>query len=148
MRNSEKQPDGVTLNPARDGKYVAWDATCWDTVAPSRLEAAARKPGVAARIADSTKRDKYKELGQEFLFYPVVSETFGVLSESTKELFSFLGKKTRERSGEMRSTAWLRQRFALAVVRGNIAAVLGTIPRVSRGSKGDDACFVNFTFWF
>ena len=39
-----------------------------------------------------------------------------------------LGKKIAAASGEQRATAFLKQRLALAVQRGNAAAVLGTLP--------------------
>ncbi|XP_055352588.1 uncharacterized protein LOC129598632 [Paramacrobiotus metropolitanus] len=123
-----KRPDGMTLIPVRDGKAVVWDATCWDTVAVSHVNASSRKAGSVAQMAENSKRGKYdfvEELG--YLFYPLAVETFGTFGVSFAELIRFVGRKIRELTGEPRSTAFLRQRLSLAVVRGNAAAVLGTL---------------------
>jgi hypothetical protein len=47
-----------------------------------------------------------------------------------------LGRRTAEVSGDPRSTAFLKQRLALAVQRGNAASVLGTMTRETLEARG------------
>ena len=62
-------------------------------------------------------------LSQSYDFAPLAIETTGVLGPAFETLIAELGRRISERTGERRETQWLRQRVALAVVRGNAAAV-------------------------
>ena len=44
-----------------------WDATVWDTLAPSHRSLAARAVGEVANLAEKTKLAKYKELESRFI---------------------------------------------------------------------------------
>ena len=50
-------------------------------------------------------------------------ETSGVLGPAFNDLVQDIGNRVRQRSGERRETAWLRQRVSLAVARGNTATI-------------------------
>ncbi|XP_055349847.1 uncharacterized protein LOC129596553 [Paramacrobiotus metropolitanus] len=128
FRDNGKRPDGMTLVPVREGKQLVWDATFADTLAQSYLIRSAKAAGAAAHQAEIRKRYNYRGLGDQYWFYPFAVETLGVLGEAAREVVSFFGRKIKDRSGESRSTAFLKQRISLAIIKGNAAAVLGTLP--------------------
>jgi hypothetical protein len=113
------------------GRCLLWDATCPDTLAPSHLHQSAAASGAAAALAERKKNDKYQVLSITYEFVPVVIETLGSWGESGLALVSEIGRRMAVITGDQRSTAFLKQRLALAVQRGNAAAVLGTFQRAN-----------------
>ncbi|KAF0308860.1 hypothetical protein FJT64_019983 [Amphibalanus amphitrite] len=105
---------------------LAWDATCVNTYADSHVLAAATSAGTAAREAEVKKRKKYDDLTQRFHFEPLAFETSGACGPSTKVFVRELGARIASVTEDRRETAWLWQRLALAVVRGNAASILQT----------------------
>ena len=59
LRDDFKRPDGATLDPWKRGKYLVWDFTCPDTLAPSHLNRSSTAAGSAAVLAEENKRVKY-----------------------------------------------------------------------------------------
>ena len=47
-RHDNRRPDGMSLTPWSNGRCLAWDFTCPDTLAPSHLNNAVNGPGVVA----------------------------------------------------------------------------------------------------
>ena len=130
-RTYAKRPDEATLVPWLRGRCLLWDATCPDTLAPSHLHQSAAASGAAAALAERKKNDKYQVLSITYEFVPVVIETLGSWGESGLALVSEIGRRMAVITGDQRSTAFLKQRLALAVQRGNAAAVLGTFQRAN-----------------
>jgi len=126
----DKRPDGATLDPWRSGKYLLWDFTCPDTLAPSRLRHSSQEVGWAAENAEALKRTKYAELisNGDYIFAPIAIETLGVWGPSALSLCNEIGGRAANLSGDPRATTFLKQRLGLAVHRGNAAAVIGTHP--------------------
>ena len=127
-RSDGKRPDGATIMPWKSGRVLVWDATCPDTFAPSHLQLAIREAGAVADQAERKKKDKYAELAATHHFVPVAIETMGVFGKEAEAFFIELGRRIREETGEPLSFHYLLQRIAVAVQRGNAAAVLGTTP--------------------
>ena len=125
-RGDGRRPDGVTVFPFREGKCLAWDATCVDTFSASSLINAAITPGSAADTAEERKRARYSSLADRYLFQPVAIETTGAMGSSTRAFIDSLGKRISERSGDRRETSWLHERLSIAVVRGNSASIMAT----------------------
>jgi len=73
LRGDGKRPDGATLDPWRSGRYLVWDFTCPDTLAPSHLNHSSQAAGSAAAQAEALKNTKYAELvsSGDFIFAPV-----------------------------------------------------------------------------
>ena len=126
-RGGGKRPDGITVFPYRRGRMLMWDATCVNTFCKTNLIASASSAGAAALAAEESKRRKYAALAERYDFAPLAVETSGVLGSTFNDLLQDIGRRTRDRSGEPRETAWLRQRVGLAVVRGNAAAIGGLL---------------------
>ena len=120
-----KRPDGATIVPWRSGRVMVWDATCPDTFAPSHISLATSEAGAVADEAERKKKLKYSSLLATHHFIPIASGVFG--SEATS-FFKELARRIKIETGEPRSFHFLAQRIAVAIQRGNAAAVLGTMP--------------------
>jgi hypothetical protein len=125
-RSDAKRPDGATLVPWSSGRCLLWDATCPDTLAPSYVQRSADKPGMAAAQAEARKRSKYAALSIAHDFVPVAIETLGTWGEEGLAFINEVGRRIAAVTGDKRATSFLKQRLAMAVQRGNAAAVLGT----------------------
>ena len=121
------RPNGLTYFSYKAGKPLAWDFTSPCTVAPSNISASIQEAGKAANKAEDLKIKKYEELLQDFHVVPIAIETFGSFGTHGKKLIQDIGKMLIEKSGEKRSKFYLFQRLSMAVQRGNVAAVLGTV---------------------
>ena len=129
MRSDGKRPDGATVIPWKSGWTLAWDATCPDTFAPSHVALAAREAGTVASLAESKKLQKYALLGNSYHFVPIAIETSAVFGPEALSFLRELGRRIKAETGEPRSLQFLLLGIAVAVQRGNTAAVLGTEPR-------------------
>lgn len=91
--NDEKHVDGVTLIPCAYGRYLAWDATCAYTFAPSYLSQSSRKCGL---IAENAARDKirlYTEVIEtNYIFVQITVETMGSWCNEASDFLHSLGR--------------------------------------------------------
>ena len=146
-RDDQKQPDGMSLVPVKDGRCLVWDATCVDTLCVSHLASSLANPGAAANNAEADKFTHYTDIMQRYDFRPVGFETFGPAGKEAKKLLNFIGKRLTVSTGEKRSTQFLWQRCSIEIQRGNAISVLATIPY----SRGLDEIFYllqpSFVFW-
>ena len=111
-----------------------WDATVTDTYAASNIVECAVQVGSAARKAEELKRRKYTGLATTYLFEPLAFETTGVYGDTTSLVIKELGSRLSSTSGDLRETAWLRQRISVAILRGNVTCIRASAGRFS----GDD----------
>ena len=79
--------------------------------------------------AAGRKRRKYEYLGQRLQFVPLAVETAGVWDPAGLRFLREVGVRVAAVTGEKRAPAFFLQRLSLAVQRGNVAAVLGTLPK-------------------
>src|SRR6188768_1897386 len=56
LREDGKRPDGATLDPWHSGRYLVWDFTCPDTLAPSHLNLSSQAAGSVAEQAETQGR--------------------------------------------------------------------------------------------
>ena len=95
-------------------------------MAPSHLSVTIQGAGKAADKAEEVKLKKYDELKKEFHVVPVGSETFGSWGSHAKKFLEELGNLLIKKTKEKRSKHWMFQRLSMAIVRGNVASVMGT----------------------
>jgi len=133
-RADAKRPDGVTLVPWSRGRCLIWDATCPDTVAASHVHQSSVTAGSAAAASEAIKRAKYASLTTAHEFVPVVIETLGTWGPAGSSFINEVGKRITAKTGDRRSTVFLRQRLSLAVQRGNAVSILGTFTSVETDS--------------
>jgi hypothetical protein len=81
---------------------------------------------MAAAQAEARKRSKYAALSIAHDFVPVAIETLGTWGEEGLAFINEVGRRIAAVTGDKRATSFLKQRLAMAVQRGNAAAVLGT----------------------
>ena len=107
---------------------MLWDYTCRDTFAPSYLSSTSKHAGHAANKAEVDKINHYSELSNQFIFVPVASETSGIFGKLALNLLKKIGSKIADVTNEKRSTSYLIQRISVAIQKGNVVSILGTIP--------------------
>ena len=105
---------------------LVWDATCPDTLAPSHTNLAASEPGAVAEEAELRKKAKYSHLEASHHFVPVAVETMGVFGPEARSFLRDLGRHLTRVTGDPLEHNYLMQRIAVAVQRGNAAAILGS----------------------
>ena len=131
-RSDGKRPDGLTLYPWTGGKCVVWDYTCRDTLAPSHVAATSQEAGGAAKKAEDTKLAVYQELASNYNVIPVATETLGSWGPRGLKFIRDIGSRIADATGEKRSKYFLFQAISMAVQRGNVASILGTVPDVKK----------------
>ena len=136
LRTDGKRSDGATLDPWQRGKYRVWDFTCPDTLAPSHLSLSSQTAGSVEAKAEAGKLVKYAEIASsaDYIFTPIAIETLGAWGPSADAICSDIGARLSSLTGDIRATAFLKQRLAIAVQKGNAAAINGTSP------LGDISC--------
>jgi hypothetical protein len=142
-QHDNKRPDGLSLVPWKNGRCLAWDFTCPDTLAPSHINTAVSGPGIVANEAEAQKKTKYADLTSTYHFVPVAVETLGALGEEAAEFMHELGRRITAVTGERRATEFLLQRLSVAIQRGNASAVLGTAnSKADKQQNLDVVCYL------
>ena len=125
--SSSLRPDGCSIIPWSQGKCIAWDVTCPDTLAASSVSGSAITAGHAAEHASNAKRMKYQQLQSSHYFAPIAIETLGAINEEAIELLNALGSRIIAKTGDSRERMFLYQQLSMAVQRGNIACFTGSL---------------------
>ena len=125
--SSSLRPDGTTIIPWSQGKCLAWDVTCPDTLATSNVTGCAREAGSAAERAAQLKHSKYQQLQSTHDFAPIALETLGPINKEGLSLLNALGGRIIAKVGNLRERMFLFQRLSMAVQRGNIASFVGSL---------------------
>jgi len=105
----------MTLMPWWAGKPAVWDVTVVCTRAGSHLNSSAREADSAA----SHKTAKYVNLAASYIFFPIVVEPQGPLSEEARQLLRDIGRRISASSGDDREMSFLFQRVSVVVQRFN-----------------------------
>ena len=126
-RSDGKRPDGISLLPWKNGKFLFWDVACPDSFAPSHLVSSASGAGVVAEQADQIKHSKYSTLQPKFHFVPVAIETSGVFGLEASIFLHDLSRRLRQATSEPKAFNHLLQRISVASQQANSMAVLGSL---------------------
>lgn len=124
---SALRPDGALIIPWSQGRCLAWDVSCPDTVAASYVAQCALRAGAAAERAALAKQQKYQQLAATHVFTPLIFETFGPLSIDTEATIVRLGGRLIVKAEDPRERVFLFQQLSMAVQRGNVACFLGSL---------------------
>ena len=127
-RSDGKRPDGLTLFPWKEGKCLVWDYTCRDTLAPSNVSLTSQKAGLAAAKARTDKMIHYKELSKNFIVQPVAMETLGSWGTESLKFVREVGQRIANTFNDKRATSFLLQAISVAVQRGNVTSIKGSVP--------------------
>jgi len=128
FRSDGKRPDGATLIPWSEGRYLAWDATVVHTCALSYVAHPASSRGPASAQAAERKDQKYLGLPSTHKFQAVAFETLGPINLSGAEFISDIGTRLSTISGDRREASFLFQRLSICIQRYNSVAFNGTFP--------------------
>jgi hypothetical protein len=118
-RSDGKRPDGLTSIPWREGRSATWDVTVTNTVATSYVAMSSAQAASAAEAAAQRKEDKYSQIAQVHLFYPLAFETMGPINSAGQEFLSDLGHRISLVTDDPRETSFLFQRISIALQRFN-----------------------------
>ena len=105
-----------------------WDYTCRDTLAPSNVSLTSQKAGLAAAKARTDKMTHYKELSKNFIVQPVAMETLGSWGTESLKFIREVGQRIANNFNDKRATSFLLQAISVAVQRGNVTSIKGSVP--------------------
>ena len=105
-QHNDRRPDGLSLMPWSNGRCLAWDFTCPDTLAPSHLNTAITGQGAVAIEAEAKKKSKYAGLLPTFDFISTVVKTLGSLGDEAYAFLHQLGRRIMSVTGERRATSF------------------------------------------
>ena len=125
--SDRSRPDGLSMTPWSQGKFLVWDATCVDSFCKSNLPRTCLEVGAAAIHAEKEKHKSYGFLGNSYHFIPVAVETSGTFGPEARSFFRDLGTRIKHTSGDKMAHNFLIQRISVAIQRGNSMAILGTM---------------------
>ena len=120
------RPDGMTLTPWSEGRFLNWDETVVHMLSQTNLVHSVHAAGSAVEAAAARKVNKYASLTSTHSFVPIALETLGPVCEAALDLLSTLGSRVTERSRDPRERSFLFQRLSIAIQRGNSVALHGT----------------------
>ena len=86
-RDDINRPDGLSVLPWANGRCIAWDFTCPDTLDGSQLNRAVLSPSAVANDAEHRKGMKYRSLASLYRFTPIAIETLGALGDEASAFF-------------------------------------------------------------
>jgi hypothetical protein len=107
--HDDTHPDGLSMVPWKNGRCLAWDFTCPDTLALSHLNSAV----TGATEAEAKKREKYASISSTYHFVPwqsTIMETLGLPKEDAVDLNHELIQRITMATCEKRASQFLLQR--------------------------------------
>lgn len=127
IAGSPLRPDGSTVVPWSQGRCLAWDVTCPDTLAASYVASSAVTPGHAAEQAAKAKGLKYQQLMSSHVFLPIAIETMGTFNSEAISCLDKLGSRLITTTNDPRERAFMYQRLSIAVQQGNYSCFTGSL---------------------
>ena len=125
---NKKRPDGFSLHPYAEGKILAWDYTCRNTLADSYKKFTAEEAGDAAIEGKKDRFNNYVELvNDNYYVVPIAHETMSSLAPDSLKFMKNLGSRITEATGEKRARSFLFQSLSMNLQRGNALCVMGTV---------------------
>ncbi len=129
LRNDGKRPDGMSLVPYSYGRSLLWDVTVVNTLAKSYQREALLDNGLVAEKAENRKVKKYSNISAEqYTFIPIGFESMGSFDPQAAKLIADLGKRIFLKTGEPRSTQFLKQSISMNIQRGNAMCFMDSLP--------------------
>jgi len=109
-----KRPDGCTLAPQRNGKFIAWDVSIVHPFSTQFIEHALSSPAV--QQAEGHKERKYRNLSSDYQFVPIIFDIFGATGTQAQDLIHTLKPSVGEN--------FLWQNLSLTLQRENATIIL------------------------
>ena len=70
----------------------------------------------------------YQELANNYIVMPIAVETLGSWGPSGIKFIKEIGSRIQLNTGDKRSTSFLFQAISMAIQRGNVASIRGSVP--------------------
>lgn len=146
-RSDGKRVDYMSIIPWSKGKFLLWDSTCTDTFASTNLKLCAKAAGKGAERVAVSKRMLYVEIiRQNYFFVPFNVATMGPWCTEGMEFINQLGRMIALNTNEPRSTFFLKQCISLAIQRGNVSSIMGTMANCDEQCDKEKPIFCNHIF--
>ncbi|ESN91073.1 hypothetical protein HELRODRAFT_182326 [Helobdella robusta] len=113
MEEGSLRPDGYTISPWAQGRFLAWDVTFPHTMAERYINFTSQEAGAAALRAADFKNSKYAALAESKIFQPVCIETFGPTDAQTQSFLNELCSRIVEISGDPLDKSYVKQSFSI-----------------------------------
>ena len=95
---------------------------------PGTIALTSQGAGKAATKAEQDKLIHYQDLTGNYIVIPVATETLGSWGPAGLKLVKDIGQRIALNNGEKRSVSFLFQALGMAIQRGNVASVRGSVP--------------------
>jgi hypothetical protein len=126
-RDDGKRADGITLSPWSRGRPLVWDITVVDPLCTSYLNSSSIEPTSASNNAELKKISKYQNLGDNYIFVPIGFDTLGGFGNHSKSIIKRIGKEIENKTGETKSSLFLKEKISIEIQRTNSICMLGTL---------------------
>ena len=127
LRCDGKRPDGITMTPWSQGTFLVWVVMCTDTLSASNLRRSATEASVSTAHAESLKVTKYAHLSSAYHCVPIAVETLGAYGPEAAGFFKSLGQRLQRATMDLRAGEFLVQWISVAIQRGNVLSILGSL---------------------
>ena len=97
-------------------------------MAQSNIHLSSKEAGKLATKAEGDKVSHYIDLARNFIIQPVATETMGSWGTSGLQFIKAIGQRIQDNTGEKCSTSDLFQSISMAVQRGNVSSIRGSVP--------------------
>ena len=78
--------------------------------------------------AQKEKLTHYSELAKNYQIQPIAMETLGAWGAESLKFVKEIGQRISDNRGDKRSSSFLLQALSMAVQRGNVASIRGSMP--------------------
>ena len=116
------RPDGITKIPFKSGLSLACDVTHPHPLCKSHALVAKSQCAVA-NAAEAKKKIKYAALSGRFYFCPIAIDTIGAYGDDAAALIKEIGQRITKKTGESKSTSFLKQKLSVLIQKGNSLAI-------------------------
>ena len=124
LRKDGRSPDGLKLIPWSVGRTLAWNFTCVSRLAKSNVQSGALPGSIAASQGETRKCRFYSDLPTFVHFEPIAIDISGAIGRTSLTILQDLASRVDTVTGDLASFPKLKQRFSLAIQRGNAECMM------------------------
>ena len=129
-RTDRKYPDGVTMVPWSNGRFLVWDTTCVHLLWLPLTGICQRSGWGSSTYRNWEGKENYANLDQAYQLQPIAVETCGGVGPYSMYFLCDLGRRLKSATREPNSSTYFLQRISVAFQVDNLTSVLGSLPDI------------------